>query len=599
MAKVWLEKYLNDVLFPALEPLTAAQEDQIAQVCETALANWRSRMKKEGSLRPVVTAARNAIKARLQLTPDNQYRDARTGERRHLALKYINLDWDALNAVSDEKFEERLKNQQVIEHPQAIINRAESLLNSERWYDLVAGLALVTGRRLGELLKAGRFFPKTRYTVVFSGQLKRRDLDVKPYEIPVLVDAEKVLAAWRKLRAMEDTSRLDIDQVEQKYSRDASAAANRHFAGLIPQRNERENLYTHGFRAVYAQLAVYAFCPKSVNNMLYANTILGQWQAKNERQIRDFLTTAHYFDYYVDGGQGNRLEEPGVEILEAFKPKGDRKMTDATSTQDQAAQDTQEQQPVLQTKAKKSRGALTTKPDTQDQVIDLMRERGMQKHDEIVVDLLNHDRVAHQMYALLQPLAPELAQDENAPVAILQALINAYRNGGSAKAAPGLVELLNEVTAEKKEPVNYLRTLVERDRKFQAGIDRRGLKAEQADYSSLPMAELAKIKNPEAANERFRRAVDAIIRHNNEQTDPLHLWYANAAAVRDLVGGRNDAVQAYLDTRQQELDEHHAKWGLKPRQNSKPIDIEDEVVVESGWKRPKGKKRGPASDDDE
>jgi hypothetical protein len=533
-------------------------------------------MKKPGSLRPVITAARNAIRQRIKLTEQNRYRHPRKGDYEHIALKYFNLsveEWAALNAVSDEKFEARLQNQQLIERPQEIIARAEKLLHSERWYDLVTGLAVTTGRRLTELLKSGRFFPKTRTTLVFDGQLKRRDLNLKPYEIPVLVEAEFVLSAWRRLRSLEDTSKLDIDQVEQRYSKDASAAADRHFTGLIPQRNERGSLYTHGFRAVYAQLAVHFFCPKMVNSLLYANTILGQYQAKNERQMRDFLTTAHYFDYYVDGGQGSRLNESGVEILEVFQRKGKEPMTtDATTTQDQA----EEMQPVLETKKAKTRGTLTTKPGTFDQVIALMHDRNMQKHDEIVSDLLANDATYQQMHAQLVSLSEELNAD--GPIATLQALINAYRAGGTSLQAQGMTELLQEVSAQgEKDPVQYLRGLVETRRKFDEAIAKRH---QGTDYATLPMSELGRIKTTEAANERFRRAVDAIIAHNNAQTDPLHLWYINAAAVRDLVGGRNEAVQAYLETRREELDEHHQQYGLTPKQNRKPSDIKAEITVE-------------------
>jgi hypothetical protein len=44
-------------------------------------------------------------------------------------------------------------------------------------------------------MKVGELHPKTLYTVVFSGQLKRKDEVMKPYEIPVLCEAPLVLAA--------------------------------------------------------------------------------------------------------------------------------------------------------------------------------------------------------------------------------------------------------------------------------------------------------------------------------------------------------------------------------------------------------------------
>lgn len=234
--------------------------------------------------------------------------------------------------------------------------------------------------------------------------------------------------------------------------------------------------------------------------------------------------------------------------------------------------DTQEPQ-ALTTKPGKTRGTLTTKPGTFDQAIALMQARNMRKHDEIVSDLIANDATYQQMDALLQPLASELHAET--PIAILQALIAAYRSGGSAQ-APGMGELLQEV-AEEKEPVQYLRSLVEWDRNFKKAIANRHA---GTDYATLAVSELERIKTTEAATERFKRAVNAIIAHNNTQTDPLHFWYINAAAVRDLVGGRNDAVQAYLQTRQDELDAHHKQYGLTPKQNRKPSNIANEITVE-------------------
>ncbi len=579
MAKVWLEERLS-VLLPALSTLGTAQEAEIARLCEEEIAAWRARptMKKASALRPVMTAARNAIK-QLPLTQENRYKDAKSGQWQHIALKYMNFtdeEWAAMNAISDEKFQERLENQQVIDHPQEVVARAEKLLHSDRWDDLVTGLAIVTGRRLTEILKTGRFFPRSMYTVIFDGQLKRKDIALEPYEIPTLVNAELVLAAWRRLRSLEDTTGLDNGQVAQKYSRIASENAVRQLSGLIPQRSTKEDLYTHAFRAVYARLAVFLFCPIVVNELVFVNAILGQYQAQNETQQRDFATTAHYFDYRIGDGQGNidgrqgiRLSEPHIDVLEVFgkKMKGDRAVS-ATETQE----DTQEQ-PTLTTERRKSRGLLTVKQATGDMVMDLMEARNMRRHDEIVVDLMNNDAIAHQMYALLQSLSDELHTD--GPIATLQALVNAYRNGGSAPAAPGLAELLQDV-ADEKEPVEYLKGLVERDRNFKAAIANRHA---GTDYGSLPMAELERIKTTEATTERFRRAVDAIIAHNLAQTDPLHLWYINAAAVRDLVGGRNDAVQAYLVVREKEIAEHHERFKLTPRQNRKNMNIADEITV--------------------
>jgi hypothetical protein len=67
--------------------------------------------------------------------------------------------------------------------------------------------------------------------------------------------------------------------------------------------------------------------------------------------------------------------------------------------------------------------------------------------------------------------------------------------------------------------------------------------------------------------------------HNRQTCDPLHRWFINAAIVRDLVGGRNDKVRAYLATRAEEIDKHHKEFSLvlTPKQNNKNMNIKDEI----------------------
>jgi hypothetical protein len=265
-----------------------------------------------------------------------------------------------------------------------------------------------------------------------------------------------------------------------------------------------------------------------------------------------------------------------------------------TSTDQLTSQDdeqTQDEPQALETKPAKKRGTLTTKPGTFDIVHARMRERGYQKHDEIVVDLLEGDSIARQAHALLEPLGLEA----EGTIAQLQALIAAYQ-GGAAPAMPGLSELLqslvsnplvikvgekpNEVEIKSEvNPVGYLSALVERDRKFKAGIDRRY--SSEIDYSTYSWADLDghKTKDPAAATERYRRAVNAIIAHNRQAQDRLHRWFINPAIVRDLVGGRNDKVRDYLATRAQEIDAHHKEFTppLVVKLNNKDMDIKEDI----------------------
>ena len=85
----------------------------------------------------------------------------------------------------------------------------------------------------------------------------------------------------------------------------------------------------HLFRAVYATLSVYFYCPQHINSTLFKAEIQGHRMvadASTKRALRSYSASRHYNDYYVadsngnvDGRQGVRLGGPGVQLLEVFK----------------------------------------------------------------------------------------------------------------------------------------------------------------------------------------------------------------------------------------------------------------------------------------
>lgn len=599
MPRVWLQERW-ETLIPTLIALDLSREEEIERICLEEIAAWRARpkMNKDSSLRNPLIDTRNELKrvTKDTLNEKNTWFDPQDSENVHISLKYMNFsedEWRKINMPSEEALQKRKQNQQLVENPTAIVARAEKLLLSDRWYDLVAGLAVVTGRRLTEILKVGRFSSsESQYTLIFEGQLKRRDLDLKPFEIPTLVPAEEVLRAWRKLRTLVDCTDLTNAQVAEKYHKDPIVSVNQYFTGLIPPKFGKRDLDTHSSRSVYAHIAVLWFDPIRVQDLYYVATILGHYQAKNEQDWTYFAATEHYFDYIlgdgqgqVDGRRGIRLGEPGVQVLQVFE-KEQSVIDEKTEELEEQTEDGAEVQETevdtssrLETKPKKKRGALTTAPGTFDIAVGDMHTRGFHKHDEIVRDYQQHDHVAHQMYELLEPLTEELGAE--GPLAILNALVNAYRAGGSSPDSQAIGELLADIQDDdlkaNENRVEYLKRLVDHDRRFKKAI---GNRHSGVNYVALPFVELEGIKTREAATERFRRAVDGIIAHNDAQTDPLHLWYIDAASLRKLVGGRNDMAQAYLKERAEEITAHHEKHKLfDQRQNRKNVDITEDIPI--------------------
>jgi hypothetical protein len=163
---------------------------------------------------------------------------------------------------------------------------------------------------------------------LFTGQLKSRG-ELFSFEIPTLCPAQKVLEAWKSLRFMLGSEQLDPQIINMRYGRQCKAAANKHFADLVPPRHGDDDLYMHLFRAIYATIAVFHFCPPRVNDTLFKAEIQGHrmiLDTTDKKKRRAYSASRHYDDYKiqdangnVDGRRGLRLGEPGVQVLEVFQ----------------------------------------------------------------------------------------------------------------------------------------------------------------------------------------------------------------------------------------------------------------------------------------
>jgi hypothetical protein len=90
-----------------------------------------------------------------------------------------------------------------------------------------------------------------------------------------------------------------------------------------------DDLYMHLFRAIYATLAVYYYCPPRVNGILFKAEIQGHRMiatTTDQETLRSYTASRHYDDYAiadpsgnVDGRRGLRLGEPGVQVLEVLQ----------------------------------------------------------------------------------------------------------------------------------------------------------------------------------------------------------------------------------------------------------------------------------------
>jgi hypothetical protein len=319
-------------------------------------------------------------------------------------------------------------------------------------------------------------------------------------------------------------------------------------------------------------------------------------RTESEEQRRNYLSTLHYDDYKIgdghgniDGRQGIRLGEPGVKVLSVFE--------DAVVAQQQkeerermAKQHPEQTLPVVKA-SKTGYSMLKPKQATAQRILEILHERGLRHHDEVLSLLADTYRLSEQMEALLAPLAE--ASGSPTPLEQLRAVVDAERKRDGAPTVNAHLQerwgtTLEEVdalfsqAAEQGEgqPVAYLREQLSKRTHYQQGPVKRQEHYQQLDFTTLSLEQLKAMRIPEATTERIRRAVAAIMLHNREAQHDLDRWFIRAKEIKELVGGRGELIAAYLKEHQREIAQHHQEFHLTEKYNTKPFSITSAIRLE-------------------
>lgn len=258
----------------------------------------------------------------------------------HPAIDLVSLSTEQYRILNDQQ-RERIADRETrfitSEAAEAVVERARELINSAEWSEVGAGLAVLIGRRISEILISS-FSLNTAWSLNFSQMAKRKETQDITIEIPTLAPAEEVLAAIERLQQGLRTDELRLQglsdrqakqKVNQLYSGAIADQCHTHFSDLVPTRTDKDNLYTHIFRAVYATIAAHWYCPPSVPEHQFKAEIQGHFTLTQDgKKLPNYAARSNYDDYAIGDGQGNRDGRLGIKlgqipdlvVVEAFRP---------------------------------------------------------------------------------------------------------------------------------------------------------------------------------------------------------------------------------------------------------------------------------------
>ena len=608
---IWLQNLLRELL-PKLNQSSTNYQSWFDSIIEF--------MSKRGLIQPAqqkdyLSDVRNAIKVL---------------DRNHPALEVVDFDketWISINNRSSNRLAER--STKLLDYPDAIVKRATTLLTSYQWSEIAAGLAVVTGRRCTEVIKTARFEYKTKYSVIFTGSLKRKQEPVEcVFEIPTLCEAELAIEAISSLREYlgAEIEHLSKRQVSSRYGKAVATKCNRYFADLVPTREDKDNLYTHLFRAVYATIASFWYCPPTVPEMEFRAAIQGHYQIldeKNPELRRSLATVRNYFDYKISDGAGNidgrlgiKLNLPDVEVIEQFpqayisktntKPSKFESIMIQQSNLDHFSIASNKNPISIPSFFLSRLEAISTRLEISEaeaiQALFTWTEMGLSLAERLDLDKPTPQAIFESVEELKQQAQKSssvlekpsdssmLFDRENinqicTSVKLLAEAVSTQQktNSKNSLVEANSVRTLNNLT-QNNQLNNAKRTTHSAESSSATVSSSQNLTTQANNQNHQQGGSNSSLKRPNRvtkAEESVDRAIDAIIEFNNQENRPTKdKWHIGVGSLRKLSQRGDSVIRRVVKRRLEEIDQHHVLHGLGKWHNARGKDYPsiDEVI---------------------
>jgi hypothetical protein len=395
---------------------------------------------------------------------------------------------------------------------------------------------------------------------------------------------------------------LSLQQISGQYSRSVSKKCAWHFEKLVPNRTGKDNLYTHLFRAVYATIASYWYCPFTVPENEYRAAIQGHYQIldeKNPELRRSLEAGRHYHDYKIADGRGNidgrlgiKLGQPGVEIIEAFShvsliPQSPRKeinkkeKTYTSQSQKMNEIVTIPRYLMSRFSALAARLGLNEK-DTLEALFD-WAEVSLSLAD--LLDLNEDELKPNVLFDQVEELAQSTTVQPIEQQIAAETDHNATLNGKNISDLCSAINLLASTVANQQVALKGLPP--------QTKAKRNSTKNDppQQDSSTVPKTQKTSFSKIDPrtvqAEAMINHAIDKIIEYNNQEGIAHQDKYrVGIGGIRKMTRRGDGVIRRVLNSREDEINQHHQTHKLSEYHNSKGNSvrsIEDVIPLDPNF----------------
>lgn len=513
---------------------------------------------------------------------------------KHFFYKYATPTRDEyaqMNAKSNSQKEERLDNGTLLE-PSPYLEAVGKLLTSDDYRELAVGIISATGRRPCEVLLRGEFvlikehelmFPEYQpitHWLGFSGQLKkRRDTANERYPLASLFPADFIVKSVKRLRKMPEVSDqikavktemqslipklkeqypnpenleyqialAENDLVDNKFETITNRIVQNSLPQVLEVRHGKQRITRSSLRAAYACLATARDCPANKTSLLWASRLLGHKEEGGD--LRAILTTAGYFDYYIE-------KDATVPLLD--EPKAESAIAIRGFISD-----------VNEVKEFQEQWGITNQPETFRKIWGLAKEAMVARERKLFdkVDIVEVPFEEVSTVVNKEELLSEVSLMIDEKLAAILEKIQSMANPVSVPTAIAPVS-----TPAATEPVPALEPA--------STPATEPAPASQKNWAEVTTEELRGKKIPGSAEEKIKRAVQAIFNYNDYSAPSNNeRWFLGVRSIQDLSGCNYAPLKKFVDDYSTMIADHNAKYGLSNQHNKRHTKKITEIIA--------------------